>query len=74
MTKIDALVKNPLCRHCEERSDAAISIFQAVMNCEVAEFTPSVKARLLRLWLAMMSEGLPHNAITTLFIELRIYS
>jgi hypothetical protein len=42
------LVKSPLCRHCEERSDAAISIFQAVMNCEIAEFIPSVKTRLLR--------------------------
>ncbi|HAS54289.1 MAG: hypothetical protein A2X56_06160 [Nitrospirae bacterium GWC2_57_13] len=34
--KIDGLVKSPQCRHCEERSDEAILIFQTVMNCEIA--------------------------------------
>jgi hypothetical protein len=34
--KVDGLVRSLLCRHCEERSDAAISFFQAVTNCEIA--------------------------------------
>ena len=37
--------------------DAAISIFQIIMNYEIAEFIPSVNTRLLRLWLAMTNEG-----------------
>ena len=34
--KADGLVKSPHCCHCEERSDAAISIYQADMKCEIA--------------------------------------
>jgi hypothetical protein len=32
----DGFVKSPQCCHCEERSDAAISFFQSVTNCEIA--------------------------------------
>jgi hypothetical protein len=39
--KKDGLVKSPQCRHCEERSDAAISVFQADTNYEIA--SPSVR-------------------------------
>ena len=35
----------------------AISLFQVVINYEIAEFIPSAKSRLLRLRLAMTSEG-----------------
>ncbi len=38
--------KSVLCRLCEERSDAAISIFKTVMNCEIAEFVPSDKTEI----------------------------
>jgi hypothetical protein len=37
------VLKSPHCCHCEERNDAAISIFQADTNYEIAEFIPSVK-------------------------------
>jgi len=34
--KHDGLVKSPQCCHCEERSDAAIPIYQADTNYEIA--------------------------------------
>jgi hypothetical protein len=37
--KHDGLVKSPQCRHCEERSDAAISFFQTGTNCEIASLS-----------------------------------
>jgi hypothetical protein len=39
---LNSLAKSPLCSHCEEQSDAAISILQTAMNREIAEFIPSV--------------------------------
>ncbi len=38
---IEGLVKRPHCCHCDERSDAAISTYQADTNYEIAEFIPS---------------------------------
>jgi hypothetical protein len=34
--KNDGFVKSLPCRHCEERSDAAISVFHSVMKDEIA--------------------------------------
>jgi len=39
LTKLDGLVKSPYRCHCEERSDAAISIFQADTNYEIASLS-----------------------------------
>jgi hypothetical protein len=39
----DALVKRSNCCHCEEWSDAAISMYQAEKNHELAEFIPGRK-------------------------------
>jgi hypothetical protein len=45
------------------------------MNCEIAEFIPSVKTRLLRLWLAMTSEGpLAKTRFRTFYEFIIIYS
>jgi hypothetical protein len=41
----DGLVRSPHCCHCEERSDAAISIFQADTNYESG--APSGRSRRL---------------------------
>jgi hypothetical protein len=41
--KDGGLLRSFHCCHCEERSDAAISIYKADTNYEIAEFIPSHK-------------------------------
>jgi hypothetical protein len=63
----DGLVKSPQCRHCEERSDAAISFYQ-LPTARLRSLSRAIIKRLLRLWLAMTvrdpSQRRPSRLIT----------